>query len=66
MNSLRGLLVSPVRRFEMSRPSILFSFGRGASVRDAMVGRRSIVPQSLSQVVPAGMRPGAHMTQGTR
>ncbi len=66
MNSSRGLLTSSVRSEEISRPSIFWSFGSSEFVRAAMVGRRSMVTQSLSQVVSAGMRPGAHMTQGTR
>ncbi len=57
---------TPVIKDQMSWPSIFRSAGSGKSISRAKVGSKSIVVQSSSQVVPAGMRPGSRITHGSR
>ena len=50
----------------MSRPSRVRSAGGSAPAMAMNVGRRSIVVAISAVSAPAGMRPGPHITVGTR
>ncbi len=64
--SLRGEAALATILFDISSPSIIFFLGNAVSLSAANVGNRSIVMVNASEVVPALIRPGAHMTHGTR